>query len=169
MDIDAKIEQMPFQHAIAIKAECKMLQMGKVMGQAFSRITEHLKSKDVEFKQEPFARYYDFKFEEMVNQGFLKMFLGMFTYIWRFEAGFGLDSAIEAPKGMEHLEYQYGKVATCMHKGPYQKVGATYKALYLWMMEKGLQPQDTSFELYLNDPKTTPAKELETKILVPCK
>lgn len=169
MNFQAQIEEMPFHQALMVRAECKMMQMGKVMSQSMLKIASHLEAQGQPTKQAPFARYYDFKFDEVVNQGVLKMLLGMFTHVWKFEVGFPVENKVEAAGDLQPVEYNYGKVATCIHQGPYKKVGATYKQLHQWLKENGHTPQDTSFEIYLNDPCKTPEAELKTKIVIPLK
>ena len=169
MDFEAKIEPMPFRRALVVRTACKTLQMPKVIGPAFGRVLEYLKAKGVEPKHPPFVRYYGFTFDEMNSQGFLKMMVGMFTRVWQVEIGFPVEMPIDGTAELNFVEYPYQQAATCIHRGPYQKMGNSYKKLSQWVKLNGRAPEDTSFEVYLNDPHNTAAKNLETVILMPLK
>ncbi|NLH48710.1 MAG: GyrI-like domain-containing protein [Myxococcales bacterium] len=167
MAIHCQIEDMPFRYAMVIKAQAKMMQMPKLIGQAFQRIAEYLQAQGVEMKQAPFTKYHGFSWDDVGKQNPLKMLWRVFTYTWHFEIGFPLEAPLAAPAGMECAEYPFDRVVACLHEGPYQKIGATYKAFYNRMLAEQMRPLDFSFEIYLNDPRTTPPKELQTKIMVP--
>lgn len=169
MGFEARIEPMPFRRAVVVHAECKTLQMAKVIGPAFDRVMRHLQAKGVEPKQPPFVRYYGFTFDEMNSQGFLKAMLNMFTRVWKLEIGFPIEVPVDPTADLKFVEYPYTQAATCIHRGPYQKVGNSYKKLNQWLKANGHVPEDTSFEVYLNDPHSTAAKDLETVILMPLK
>ncbi|HEY7883532.1 MAG TPA: AraC family transcriptional regulator [Cellvibrionaceae bacterium] len=64
-----------------------------------------------------------------------------------------------------------GKHAVLSFTGPYAELEAIYEWFYgHWLPESGHELADAPpFEEYLNDPKTTPANELITKIYLPLK
>jgi len=59
------------------------------------------------------------------------------------------------------------EVACTMHKGPFDQVGAVYGALFGWIMQNGYEVAGPSEEVYLSDPASTPAAELQTEIRFP--
>ncbi|MFB0556546.1 MAG: GyrI-like domain-containing protein [Dehalococcoidia bacterium] len=62
------------------------------------------------------------------------------------------------------------QVATTMHKGPYDGVEKTYKALIAWVAANGYEIIGPPEELYYNEPAKTPPGELLTEIRFPvCK
>lgn len=62
------------------------------------------------------------------------------------------------------------QVATTMHKGPYDEVEKTYKALLAWVAANGYEIIGPPEELYYNEPAKTPPGELLTEIRFPvCK
>jgi AraC family transcriptional regulator len=76
------------------------------------------------------------------------------------------------PAGVEGLEYfdlVGGKHAVLEHKGPYATLGDAYQWLYgTWLPQSGETPRDAPpVEVYVNDPRNTPADELRTDIRVP--
>lgn len=71
--------------------------------------------------------------------------------------------------GMERLDYPAGPVACMVHKGPYADLPQAYRHLYgTWLPGSGHAPADRpGFEVYLNDPRETPAAALLTEINLP--
>lgn len=61
---------------------------------------------------------------------------------------------------------QGGDVLTVTHTGPYDTVGQTWMAVYKHAASLGRTP-GAGWEIYLNDPATTPADQLQTKIHLP--
>jgi effector-binding domain-containing protein len=167
MAFEAHDENMPFHLALVIPAQCKVWQMPKVIGPAFGRIMDYLKSQKIEPRPTPFVRYYDFDFEDQIKPGLFKAIFGMFTQTWHIDIGFPIDTEVVPAEGMRCVTYRECRVSACVHRGPYRQMSATYRALHQWMTSQGHKPNNESFELYLNDPKTTPQDQLETKIFVP--
>jgi len=62
-----------------------------------------------------------------------------------------------------------GKMAKITHKGPYAECTKAYEKLFLWLTEKGYQPNGLSREVYLNDPREIDESEILTEIYVPIK
>jgi effector-binding domain-containing protein len=62
-----------------------------------------------------------------------------------------------------------GRAATCLHVGPYDQLGAAYKALQDWMQANGHATAGVAYEFYLNDPQTVPPADLQTQLVFPLK
>lgn len=64
-----------------------------------------------------------------------------------------------------------GKYAITQYIGPYTGLAAVYAELYgNWLLKNGHEPKsEPSFEIYKNDPKTTPPEKLITEIYAPIK
>ncbi len=62
-----------------------------------------------------------------------------------------------------------GLHAVLTHKGPYDKLGDSYRWLYaVWLPNSGREPADAPpYEVYLNDAGQTPPEELLTEICIP--
>lgn len=62
-----------------------------------------------------------------------------------------------------------GTHAVLTHKGPYDKLGESYRWLYsVWLPDSGREPADAPpYEVYLNDACQTPPEELLTEICIP--
>ena len=59
------------------------------------------------------------------------------------------------------------RLATALHKGPYDSVGATYGALAGWIAEQGYEIAGPPEEAYLTDPAEAPPEEYLTEIAFP--
>lgn len=62
-----------------------------------------------------------------------------------------------------------GKALKAVHRGPYDKLRETYDALGKQMEESGIPTPTYSWEVYLNEPGTTPDADLVTEIFMPVK
>jgi effector-binding domain-containing protein len=60
-------------------------------------------------------------------------------------------------------------VASTIHKGPFDKVGETWGALYAWASQNGYEIAGPGEEIYLSDPATSPPEELMTEVRFPIK
>ncbi len=79
--------------------------------------------------------------------------------------------AVEAPvKGDGDIEAVSIESLTCVrtiHKGPYQKVGDTYKEIVDWAEANDVELADHTMENYINDPTMVAKEDIETLILIP--
>lgn len=89
----------------------------------------------------------------------------------RYDAAITLDRPVtpEIPVLVDTLPG--GDYAIITHQGPYEKLEDTYKAVMgQWLPQSGREFRNSpSFEVYRNDPATTPPEELLTDIHVPLK
>jgi effector-binding domain-containing protein len=60
-----------------------------------------------------------------------------------------------------------GRMASTVHRGPYDDVGPAYAAIMTWMDEHDLRPAGPPREYYLNDAETTKQEDLLTEITFP--
>ena len=76
------------------------------------------------------------------------------------------------PGNLETLDYfdvSGGRYAVLEHKGPYSNLKVAYEWFYgKWLPQSGEEPRDMPpFEVYINDPKVTPTKDLRVDIRMP--
>ena len=71
--------------------------------------------------------------------------------------------------GLEYFDVHGGRYVVLEHTGPYQTLKSAYDWLYgHWLPNSGMEPRDLPpLEVYINDPKKTPAAELRTDIRLP--
>lgn len=72
---------------------------------------------------------------------------------------------------LQRFEIPEGRCAILTYTGPYNEMGKAYNWMFSeWLPESGSVPADfPMFEQYLNDPRTTPPAELQTRICMPLK
>ena len=60
-----------------------------------------------------------------------------------------------------------GQALKAVHVGPYNKLADTYNGIMAHMQKEGLEPVGPCWEVYMNDPDTTPEDKLVTEIYFP--
>lgn len=70
-------------------------------------------------------------------------------------------------RGLGVKRVEGAEVASTMHKGPFDQVGATYGALAGWIAENGYEIVGPGEETYLSAPDETPPEELLTEVRFP--
>jgi AraC family transcriptional regulator len=87
----------------------------------------------------------------------------------RYDACISVKSEVK-PEGEVGVQtIPGGNFAVFLHKGPYENLYNTYKAIYSeWLPQSGAQLRDAScFEKYLNDASRTKPADLLTEIYIP--
>lgn len=164
MDIDV-IEKEVGQ-VLEIEAKAPMWKLPSVMGRDFTLLAEQQELSGGE-RCAPYARYVGIDWKQQVSKGVLANLMDVFFKKWHFYSGMPVQSPVEVAAPMKNHFIKNSHYLQTMHRGPYHKVGDTYKALYQYSLDKGLQLADQSFEFYLNDPRLVKKEDLETKILIP--
>lgn len=59
------------------------------------------------------------------------------------------------------------KALSLVHVGPYEAVTSCYEMIGKWLSENKKQAGEPSWEIYLNDPRTTTPDKFETRIVFP--
>ena len=152
---------------IEIEERIPVWKMPSAMSRDFKSILAYLKSEGVDFREAPYARYLDIDWDSEMKRGVLANLIRMFTKKWHFQAGMPVSSKIEGAENLVCRAIQKQKYVKTIHYGPYQKVGATYKKMCAWAGTQKLSLEGESLEFYLNDPRDTPEKSLETMVLIP--
>ncbi len=89
----------------------------------------------------------------------------------RYDACIAVEQNMHGQADVNIQEISGGDYAVALHKGPFERMSATYAELQgVWLpptgREKAMQP---SMEIYLNDPETTPPEELLVEIRIALK
>ena len=85
----------------------------------------------------------------------------------RSDAAITLPGGAHAPNGLVEQRVPAGRYASVVHVGPYEGLPAAWAQLKNdWLPASGHAMGHPSYELYLNDPTSTPKAELRTEILV---
>lgn len=140
------------QPVASVRTHAPMENISQVLGQAYGAVAQYLGQIGQHPIGEPFTAYYN---KDMTNLD--------------LEIGFPVAKAIPGKDSVQPGEIPGGKVVTCMHIGPYDKIAAAYEAMDKWMKDNHVEPSGVCYEFYLNDPQQTPPEALETRIMFPLK
>jgi len=83
------------------------------------------------------------------------------------EVGFPIADIIQEKDGMFMSKTYEGKAVVATHKGSYRSINKTYGKMFKFMDKQGFVFKGYFYDHYLNDPETTPTKELLTMVVVP--
>jgi AraC family transcriptional regulator len=87
----------------------------------------------------------------------------------RSDAGLTIAEGVPVPDGLTEQRIAGGEYATTLHLGSYDTLPDTWRRLIgEWLPASGRKlGAGSSYEVYLNDPTTTPKNELQTELRVP--
>ena len=141
------------QHYLYVtrKTSMKPEEISKAMGEAFSEVWDFMQAKSIAPAGGALSVYYDYSEGEM-----------------EFRSGFAIapEDAAKAEGSVLADKTPVTRAAHALHKGPYSGLQETYGKIVGEMQWGGHRYGKPSWEVYLNDPDTTPEAELETEIFI---
>ena len=167
MSIDIRIEQQPPLHALEIARNAPMWQIPKFLGSDFPRIDKHITAQGGKRAGAPYARYMEIDWQQMRHCGPLKMLWLMLTSKQPMRIGMAVEAPLEGDGDIEAVAIESQTCVRTIHRGPYQKVGDTYKKIVDWAEANDVELADCPMENYINDPTTVAKEDIETLILIP--
>ena len=172
MAIDIKSlskEQVESFEAVVVGFEARLLGLPKTMGQGFHQLAKMVEEQGLKMVGEPFVQFYDLDWVRLLSRGKWQGLLNLLQYRWKFEVGIPVHGEV-SPKGPIRFRRFHGFLATtAIHYGPYREMSDSYRTLYQWSHDKGLEPETECLELYYNRPVDTPSVDLKTKLILPVK
>lgn len=152
---------------IEIEEFVSVWRMPATFGQDYKRISAYLTSQGAECIDMPYARYQDMDWERELNKGKLATFFTILTKKWHFFVGMPTSKTLSGEGELKSQVLASQRYVRAVHRGPYQKCGKTYKALYDWARSQGLSLTNEAIECYVNDPREVDKADIETVILIP--
>ncbi|WP_422023137.1 GyrI-like domain-containing protein [Roseibium sp.] len=144
------VEETPY---LFQEATCSMdpADIGTTMGQTFQSVWAFMQKNGIETSGKVLAVYYTYNPETMT-----------------FRAGFSVspDAENKAEAPIQFDRTPAGKVVYFQHKGSYSTLRDSYGDMMSWMEKEGLTMGAPAWEVYLNDPATTPEDALLTDVYV---
>lgn len=142
---------------VGIRSSCSMDKISDDMTSSYGRLKGWLDESGTQVTAPPFAIYHKF---DMVNDSV------------DYTAAMPVDSApSELPDGVKEGALSVPKTYQVRHTGAYRHLGSGWSAGMMharaktFKSDKGIDP----FEIYMNDPSTTPEAELVTQIHFPAR
>lgn len=71
---------------------------------------------------------------------------------WRIECCVPVPFEPDGHEGFEFRDFPGGRVATSVHRGPYDELGIAWQELSRWITAHGHRSAGVCFDIYLNDP-----------------
>ena len=150
MTYECQLLDRPVQPTLVLRTRASVQRLPQVLGPAWGAIMQHAGRIGAQPSGPPFVAYHNMDMQDL-----------------DLEIGFPFMERLSGEGDVRGGEIPGGKAAECLHVGPYDQVGAAYEALQKWMEANGHVPSGVAYEFYLNDPQTTPASELQTRVVFP--
>lgn len=152
MSYNCKIVEKSDQPVLSIRTRSAVQDLPEVLGPSYAAIAQYLVALGEEPSGAPFVGYYNMDMQDL-----------------DIEVGFPVSQALEGRGKMQPGKIPGGKMATCLHIGPYKEVEPAYNALIVYIGQQGHESTGVAYEFYLNDPNETPEEALQTQIVFPLK
>ena len=152
---------------VEIEEYARVWRMPATFARDYKRITDYLATQGAECVDMPYARYLDMDWEVELNRGKLAAFFSLLTKKWHFFAGMPASKPVPGEAELKSQVLSSQRFVRGVHRGPYQKSDATYKALFDWATAQNLSLQNEAIECYVNDPHEVDKADIETVILIP--
>lgn len=143
-------KSVPAQPTLVLQGEIAAQEAGEAIGAALGAVAAHLEKIGAAPTGAPFTRTFSFE------NGRLS-----------FEAGFPTAKPLAGAGKIKASELPAALVVTTVHTGPQETTESAYAALHGWMKKNGKAPAGAPWELYLDDPQSTPAAKQRTAIFFP--
>lgn len=152
MSYECEIITRAEQHAIALRTRTHVGNLPNLMGPTYGKIAHYLGEKSLAPAGAPYTAYYNMDMQDL-----------------DVEIGIPVLEPVDDVDDLQVTTIPGGKMATCIHKGPYNNIEAAYNALMAFLEGEGVEATGVAYEYYLNDPTEIPPQELLTQIFFPLK
>ena len=150
MAYQCEVKEQASRPTLSVRTRTSVGKLPEIMGQTYGMIAQYLGSLGEQPAGPPFAAYHNMDMEDL-----------------DVEIGFPVSREIAGRGDIQAGQLPGGRVATCLHVGPYGDIAAAYNALSEWVEAEGHEPAGVAYEMYLNDPNETPPEALMTQIVYP--
>ena len=151
---------------VEIEEYARVWRMPATFARDYKRIADYLATQGAECVDMPYARYLEMDWEKELNRGKLATFFSLLTKKWHFFVGMPCSKPVPAEAELSSQVLTSQRYVRGVHRGPYQKCGATYRALYDWATAQNLSLKNEAIECYVNDPREVDEADIETVILI---
>ncbi|MFO7742265.1 MAG: GyrI-like domain-containing protein [Anaerolineae bacterium] len=152
MSYQCELKQWYARPTLAIRTRAAVQDLPRVFEQVYGAIGHYLGELGEPPAGPPFAAYHNMDMQDL-----------------DVEIGFPVTRELPGRDDIQAGQLPEGRVATCLHTGPYSDMEPAYAALSQWMEENGYEPTGVAYEMYLSDPQETPPDRHQTQIAFPLK
>jgi len=157
---EVRMADLQEQHAAVVCGRVTMDRIADFLGGAFSEVVQVVAAQGLHPTGPPFARY---RFlEEDGAQGTASGGLKELD----IEAGFPVSGGLAQAGRVEAAKLPGGHVATTLHVGSYDDLGAAYDAAQQFLTDEGYEVAGAPWECYLDEPEVP---EPRTEVFMPCR
>jgi effector-binding domain-containing protein len=150
MSYQIEVKEQPTQKMLSIRTRAAVQDLPQMFEAGYGKIAQYLGELGEQPIGPPFAVYYNMDMNNL-----------------DVEFGFPVARQLPGKDEIKAGEIPGGRVATCLHIGPYSEMEPAYNTLTEWMTDHGYEATGVVYELYLNDPRETPPAQ--TQIVFPVK
>lgn len=152
MQLDFQVEERPAQPAVSMRTQTPISELPSFFDRAFPGIYNHITEAGQHPAGPPLAIYHN---QDMENLD--------------IEACFPVEAPLEVDGELRAIEVPGGTFCTAVLHGSYEQLPEAWAAMMAHAAEEGLEAQDWVYEIYLNDPSTVAADEIQTQLVLPLK
>jgi effector-binding domain-containing protein len=145
-----ELVRLEARRALTVRRTVPQSGIGALFDEIFPSLPNAIAAQGARTVGAPFARYYN---------GDPKAF--------DMEAGVAFAGEVTPPAGARIGELPGGSAAKTLHVGSYETLSEEYPRLERWIKEQGKKPGVGPWEVYVDDPATTPQEKVRTEVYWP--
>ena len=148
---DYKVIDVEARPYLTVEKTCSNdpLEISKNLGEALYEVAGFMTENNIPFASRPFSLYRGFDPNAI-----------------RFESGFFISQEDMQKTGDRAAIMPAGKALHYTHVGSYTKLGETYQSMMNHIQQNNLNLGQVTWEIYIDDPTTTPEEEVRTEIYI---
>jgi effector-binding domain-containing protein len=132
-----------------VRGKVPFAEISSFVAHAFGSVAAYLERLDVPVTGMPFGRF------RHLGEGEFEV-----------EAGFPVDTPIEAEGEVEPSSLPGSPAVGTWHVGPYDRIGLAHEAVLGWIERHGFEPEGPAWEVYYTDPHLQPdPSEWRTEVI----